>query len=187
MRQPRIPGSESKERVMSIREEFCAAWRAGVALDGILTRFVVETHSRASGCWQLEKGFLKLKGFGWASDMPNEVSQGFQNATRRVSLDQMGLGIVKAAVTGKPAIGRRDALATGLDGSANWIAKFGANTSLAIPIRDFATNSVIGVLAVSTAAFVEEGDALWETLHALANDLGRATERIKHSNPPVVS
>jgi hypothetical protein len=74
-----------------------------------------------------------------------------------------------------PTVGRRDAQATGLDGSASWIAKFGANTSLAVPIHDAASRRVAGVLAVSTAAFVEEGDALWHTLTQLSHELGQAT------------
>ena len=106
--------------------------------------------------------------------MPLEVSSGFQAATRRVPLDQIGLGIVKAAVTAKPAIGRRDPKDSGLDGSATWIARFGANISLAVPIRQKETNQILGVLAVSTSAFIEEGDSLWQTLISLADDLGSA-------------
>jgi len=158
---------------MTLAEELCAAWRAKVSLDGLLSRFVVQTASRASGCWRLQDGFLDLVGFGWASDMPDDVSQGFQSATRHVSLDQTGLGIVKAAVTEKPAIGRREVDPSGLIGSASWIVKFEANTSLAIPIRSGETGAVAGVIAVSTAAFVEEGDSLWQTMHELANKLGR--------------
>jgi hypothetical protein len=139
-------------------------------MDEVLSRFVVETKSRAAGCWRLEEGFLQLVGFGWASDMPDEVSRGFQEATRSVPLDQTGLGIVKAAITDQPAIGRRDGHATGLDGSASWIVRFGANSSLAVPIHD-ETTRVVGVLAVSTADSIEPGDGLWQTLVQIAQSL----------------
>lgn len=142
-----------------------------------LSRLVLATAARAAGCWRLESGHLILIGFGWASDMPDDVSQGFQQATRRVSLDQMGLGIVKAAVSDEPAIGRRDANTTGLDGSASWIVKFSANTSLAVPIHDPSTHRVCGVLAVSTAGFVEEGDVLWQTLLGLSKQFETPTKK----------
>ena len=159
---------------MGLKQEFRSAWRNGDSLGELLNRLVTETESRASGLWRLEENHLVLVGFGWASDMPLEVSSGFQAATRRVPLDQIGLGIVKAAVTAKPAIGRRDPKDSGLDGSATWIARFGANTSLAVPIRQKETNQILGVLAVSTSAFIEEGDSLWQTLISLADDFGSA-------------
>lgn len=161
---------------MTLTEEFCFAWRDRVPLDDLLFRLVAETDSRASGCWRVEAGFLNLVGFGWAADMPDEVSQGFQNATRHVSLEESGLGIVKAAVSKRPAIGRRDAQVTGLGGSASWIVKFRANTSLAVPIHSMQKNCVVGVLAISTAAFVEEGDSLWRKLIHLSFELGRTGE-----------
>jgi hypothetical protein len=157
---------------MGLNDELLSAWRTGSSCDELLTNLVVETASRASGLWRLDENHLVLIGFGWASDMPLDVSNGFQAATCRVALDQIGLGIVKAAVTAKPAIGRRDPHESGLDGSATWIEKFGANTSLAVPIRQAATNQITGVLAVSTAAFVEPGDSLWQTLTSLADELG---------------
>lgn len=160
---------------MSLIDEICEAWRHDKPLDTLLSRFVEQTDSRASGIWRLVDDHLVLAGFGWADDMPDEVSQGFQDATRRVSLEQTGLGIVKAAVTRQPAIGRRDANATGLSGSASWIEKFAANTSLAIPIQDFDNAKVLGVAAVSTVAFVEPNDSLWKTIHLLAAQLGRST------------
>jgi hypothetical protein len=168
---------------MTLDNDLCAGWRAKTSLDEALARFVVDTKSRASGVWYLEDRHLVLAGFGWASDMPREVSDGFQAATRRVALDQIGLGIVKAAVSMQPAIGRRDPQATGLGGSATWIVRFGANTSLAVPIVDPTSNNVTGVLAVSTAAFVEAGDALWQRLIPLSNALGRSATESKSHEP----
>lgn len=161
---------------MSLIDEIGAAWQAGRPLDGLLSRFVIETNSRASGVWRLVDNHLLLMGFGWADDMSADVSQGFQEFTRKVSLDQIGLGIVRAALTDGPALARRDASVTGLSGSASWIEKFCANTSLALPIHDIESGRVLGVAAVSTEAFVEVGDPLWRTLHQLSRRLGGSHE-----------
>lgn len=161
---------------MSLIDEIRVAWQAERPLDELLARFVVETKSRASGIWRLADDHLALAGFGWSADMPFEVAQGFQDATRRVSLEQLGLGIVKAAVTNMPAIGLRDASATGLGGSASWIEKFAATASLAVPINDNHLGRVMGVVAVSTAALIQTGDPLCETLRRLSQELGRSSE-----------
>ena len=161
---------------MRLNDEIAEVWRTGGSLDRLLAQLVVETASRASGCWRLENDHLVLVGFGWADDMPDSISTGFQDATRRVPLSQTGLGIVKAATTSQPAIGRRDPRNTGLDGSATWIEKFGANTSLAVPICRTSGDVTTGVIAVSTAEFVEEGDLLWNRLHELARELASADE-----------
>jgi len=158
---------------ISLLEDIVAAWQAGVSMDGVLSRFVVETDARASGCWRLEEGCLRLIGFGWASDMPAEVSQGFQDATRRVPLDQTGLGIVKAALGVRPVVGHRDPGSTGLEGSASWIAKFQANSSLAVPIREPKRGTILGVFAVSTASAIIEGDRLWNVMLRVSEELGR--------------
>lgn len=159
--------------LLPLIEEFRAAWLSGISMDSVLTRFVELTHARASGCWRLEDGHLLLAGFGWASDMPDEVSRGFQDATRRVSLDQTSLGIVKAAIKCEPAVGRRDPGSSGLSGSASWIAKFAAQSSLAVPICDQPAGAVAGVFAVSTASQIHEGDSLWQTMLGVARELGR--------------
>ena len=159
---------------MTFAEEFCDAWDAKVLMDELLFRLVEQTASRAAGCWRLDRQILHLAWFGYARDMPHDVSQGFQDATRSVPLNQLGLGIVKAAVTEQPAIGRRDAGMTGLGGSASWIVRFDANTSLAVPIRNEAVDRVVGVLAVSTADWIEPDDSLWRTLTQLSREIGRA-------------
>ena len=157
----------------SLPQPLIAALRSGQSLDGPLRELVVETNARAAGCWRLHSEQLELLGFGAAADMDEEVDRGFREATRRVALDQRGLGIVKAAVTGQPAIGRRDPTDNSLDGSATWIAKFQAQTSLAVPIRLMNSNEIVGVLAVSTAAFVRPEHPLWSLLIELANQLGQ--------------
>ena len=157
------------------------AFRSDQSLDGPLREFVIETEARAAGCWRLHDGHLELLGFGAAADMDEEVDRGFREATRRVALDQSGLGIIKAAVTGQPAIGRRDHADSSLDGSATWIARFQAQTSLAVPIRCKSSNEVVGVLAASTAAVVHPVHLLWSLLIELADQLGGAI------SPPRVS
>lgn len=158
-------------------ESFRAAWNAHVSMESCLSKLVIAANGRAAGCWRLEDGFLNLMGFCCAIDMPEEVDQGFRTATQRVSLDQTGLGIVKAAVSKSPAIGRRDANATGLIGSASWIEKFGATTSLAVPIFQANSMNVAGVVAVSTAAIIKECDPLWQSLLHLSQKLSQTDNR----------
>lgn len=160
---------------MTLNDELCATWRTGGSFDALLKRLVDETAARAAGCWRIENGHLVLVGFGCESDMPDEVSQGFQDATRCVRLDQLGLGIVRATVTMKPTIARRDPQSTGLDGSASWIVRFDANSSLAIPICDPQNGAVVGALAISTTDSIEENDPLWRSMCHLADELGRAS------------
>ncbi|MBC8115748.1 MAG: GAF domain-containing protein [Candidatus Saccharimonas sp.] len=158
----------------SLTEQMIDALRSGQSLDGPLRELVVETKSRAAGCWRLHDEHLELLGFGAAADMDDEVDRGFREATRRVPLNRLGLGIVKAAVTGQPAIGRRDPADNSLDGSATWIARFQAQTSLAVPIHCEKSNEIVGVLAVSTAALVHPEHPLWSLLVELASQLGAA-------------
>lgn len=160
--------------VSTLANEFGDLWRSNASMNDFLSRFVIETKSRAAGCWRLEQGHLKLVGFGWASDMPDDVSHGFQTATQSVSLKQTNLGIVRAVMTVRPTVAHRDPTLTGLDGSASWIVRFGANTSLAVPIREAKSGDIVGALAVSTAAYVQEGDSLWRTLQDLTSGIGQS-------------
>lgn len=160
----------------TISDDLIAAWNRGDSLDEPLSRLVIATGSRAAGCWRLDSGHLKLIGFGWAGDMTLEVSEGFRQATRCVSLEQHGLGIVKAVTTNTPTIALRDPELTGLEKSASWIVRFDANSSLAIPIPAGKTDAIGGAIAVSTAAVIEEGDALWQMLVDLAQRLGLSTQ-----------
>lgn len=157
-----------------LSEQLIDSLRSGQSLDAPLRELVIETKARAAGCWRVHNEHLALLGFGAAVDMDEAVDCGFREATRRVPLDQLGLGIVKAVVTGQPAIGRRDPADTSLDGSATWIARFQAQTSLAVPIRLVNSNEVAGVLAVSTAAIVCPEHPLWSLLIELAYQLGSA-------------
>ena len=169
----------------TLEEEFRRAWATGQSLDQLLVRLVEQTSARAAGCWRLKDSILHLAGFGWAGDMPAEVSDGFQEATRAVSLSQTGLGIVAAATTGKPAIAQRDPRLTGLPKSASWIEKFEANTSLAIPFREPTKQQMVGVFAISTAAFIEPHDALWTRMHEMVFALESSDQHSIASNESV--
>lgn len=158
---------------MSLAKEICEAWRSHAPMDELLSRFVVETKSRAAGCWRMVHGKLSLVGFGCAADMSDEVSQGFQEATRLVGLHQRGLGIVKAVVANQPTIALRDPTTTGLPNSASWIVRFDANSSLAVPIHSGSV--IVGAVAVSTAAVIEHHDPIWMAIVSLAEELGQAT------------
>ena len=167
----------------SSHHQLIAALRIGQSLDDSLRELVVETKSRAAGCWRLHDQHLELLGFGAAADMDEEIDRGFREATRRVALDQVGLGIVRAAVTGQPAIGQRDPADNSLDGSATWIARFQAQTSLAVPIRLANSNGIVGVLAVSTVAIVHPEHPLWSLLIELADQLGDVMLSESNSQP----
>lgn len=155
---------------------FRRSWQSGEQMDVCLSQLVLVTQARAAGCWRLEDDFLNLAGFGWADDMPHDVSEEFQFATQHVSIAQCGLGIVKAAVSRQPAIGRRDAVSTGLAGSATWIERFGASSSLAVPIMAPMTQDILGVLAISTVDQIENNDGCWQSLIRLASELGATVD-----------
>lgn len=76
--------------------------------------------------------------------MPVELKREFAAATAEVPLDRTGLGIVRAALTGEPAIAELDG--SELDASASWLARFAARRSLAVPIERKGT--VVGVVAI---------------------------------------
>lgn len=164
----------------ALSQRLIDAIQSGRPLDGPLRELVSETQARAAGCWRLHDNNLELIGFGAADDMDSDVDLGFRDATRRVALDQLGLGIVKAAVSRKPAIGHRDPAENGLTGSASWIVRFQANTSLAVPIQRSRNGEVVGVLAVSTADVVHPDHPVWSLLHEFADQL---SEPMENSSP----
>ncbi|MBM4076708.1 MAG: GAF domain-containing protein [Planctomycetes bacterium] len=139
-----------------------------------LNEFVRSTNSRAAGLWKLVNSHLELMAFGAAIDMPAEVSQGFQDVTRRVSLDENHFGIIRAVNTKQPTIARRDPGDTGLTGSASWHVKFGTESSLAIPVRHPDTGEIIGAIAVATKEVLEETHWVWNRAVKLSEDFGRA-------------
>lgn len=115
-----------------------------------LTDFLHAGHGRAAGLWRTAPAELVQLAFVTADDMPGEVHSEFSAATQTVPLSSGGLGIVKAVTSGQPTLGTLDGGSSGLDGSATWLARFGALHSLAIPVRD--DERILGVFALSTAS-----------------------------------
>lgn len=136
-------------------------------LDAPLDELLRATAARAVGLWKLQHDHLVLLGFRGAADMPDDVKREFAAATARVPLDQTGLGIVKAALTRRPAIA--ELAAADLGASAGWLARFAATRSLAVPIER--PEALLGVLAVSTTEPVDPTAPTSATLTTVAAHL----------------
>ena len=100
-------------------------------LDALRGRF----RARAAGCWRVDGDRLEQVAFSAADDLPGEVARGFAGATRSVSLDEAGLGIVRAARSGVPVVSRAEDLPAG-SGSGLWLRRFAATLSVAVPVND---------------------------------------------------
>ena len=101
--------------------------------------------------------------------MPQEVKSDFARATAEVPLTETGFAVVSAAVTGEPSSGNLAANSRGLEHSSNWLARFEAIQSLAVPAQ--AAGRTHGVLAISSANRIETGDAVWRLMTRLAQSL----------------
>ncbi len=128
------------------------------------------TLARAAGLGRLEGDLLRQVGVRAVSQMPVEISSAFAATTETVPISETGLGIVKAVLTGAPALARVDAQAEGLTTSANWLARFECSASLAAPTMN--ENSVNGVLAISREEEPVQDDEHWTLLCRLATSLG---------------
>ena len=158
----------------AIAEEIAENLRDGQPLDAALDRLLQETRGRAAGLWRLQETRLALLGFRGVEDMASEVRRGFAEATRDVPLDQTGLGIVKAALTGRPAVAELER--ADLQGSATWLARFGARRSLAVPVER--QGNTVGVLAVSTTESLDPGEVTCELLSGIAKRLGGVLSQV---------
>lgn len=112
-------------------------------LEGILAEF----GARATGWWRVEGDALVLVGFRAAGDMPDGVAEGFVEATRRVSLDQQLLSIVRVVSERRPVVAVASELPSDV-GSGYWLRAFGAARSVAVPIEGD-PGEVVGVLSVA--------------------------------------
>ncbi len=94
-------------------------------------------NGRASGLWEVdvEGNRLIQVAFAPAPDMPVEVAQAFAKATQSIPLDRLDLGVVKAIVDRSPAVSIAKQLPAEA-GSGYWLRAFGAERSLAVPLRD---------------------------------------------------
>ncbi len=103
----------------------------------------------AAGYWKLDQESARLVQLGFVPGvgLDPEVGRQFASATATVSLSQMNLGIVAAALTGRPAVSRVDELPAD-SGSGRWLRAIGANRSVAVPLSD-AHGLLRGVFSVA--------------------------------------
>lgn len=141
------------------------------SVSGVLDLLLQELDGRAIGLWRCESGQLLQVGFRAVPEMDEQVQQEFAALTRQVSLENTGLGIVKAVLEQKPAIGTLSSTESGLPGSSEWLHKFGARQSYAIPV--FESGEVVGVLAISTESAHQAGDIEWEIQTQIAEGIGQ--------------
>ena len=105
--------------------------------------------ARAAGLWELTGDSLVQVAFWSAHDLPSDVAEGFKQATERVPLSETNLGIVRAAIEGKPST----SLVANLSpegGSGLWLRRFGAERSIAFPLKR--GPRILGVAAVALPA-----------------------------------
>lgn len=136
----------------------------------VLDQILMVLGGKAIGLWRCSEGKLLQTGFCAVSEMDEQVRKQFAALTHTVPLENTGLGIVKAIIDKKPAIGTLQAGKSGLQGSAEWLRKFGAQQSYAVPI--FEEDQVVGVLAISTNCIHQTGDIEWEILTEIAEGIG---------------
>jgi len=106
----------------------------------------------AAGYWKLDQESARLVQLGFVPGvgLDPEVGRQFAAATATVPLSQTSLGIVAAALTGRPAISRVDELPAD-SGSGRWLRAFAASRSVAVPIRG-AGGKIQGVFSVALTA-----------------------------------
>ena len=154
---------------------FCEFWQQpDDSTRPVMREFLNALSARAAGCWRRQGDELICWEFVAADDMPLEVQNGFLDVMRRVSLSHVELGCVRAAVEMRPVVAREDAAQRGLEGSASWLARFGAGQSLAIPI--LRNGEVLGVLAIATVAHFDESSVVWKTMAEMVEAISQVTE-----------
>jgi len=119
--------------------------------------------ARAAGYWRQVGDRLEQVAFSAIPDMDRLVASRFAEATRFVPLSSTKLGIVKAALSGQPAISRTSEPNTnphpsGEDDSVTeaasgyWLLAFGATRSVAVPLqRNTSSGFASEVVAVALA------------------------------------
>lgn len=157
-----------------LAESFSECWRSGCSADTALDEYLAATSSRAVGLWRQVDQELQVIGFRGQPTMAPAVIEEFSAATQIVSLQQAGLGIVKAAVSQQPAVAVLVANGGTLVGSASWLERFAAVQSLAVPI--IRHGRVRGVLALSTAYSFGPDHPSWLLTMQLASLLAAQIE-----------
>lgn len=159
-----------QQQATEIVEQFESVIRHQRSISDVLDRLLEVLDGRAIGLWRCESGNLVQLGFRADARMNEQVKQEFAALTQEVSLKNTGLGIVKAVLDQTPAIGTLQANESGLQGSSEWLQRFEAKQSYAIPV--FEGDQVVGVLAVSTNQVHQAGDPEWELQSQIAREMG---------------
>ncbi|SIO57965.1 hypothetical protein SAMN05444166_5534 [Singulisphaera sp. GP187] len=106
--------------------------------------------ARAAGYWWLAGNWLEQISFVASPALREEVAQRFAEATRSIPTSKLELGIVRAALTGVPAISRVDQQGPDDTGSGYWLHAFDATRSVAVPLHDL-KGKVRAVIVVALA------------------------------------
>lgn len=125
----------------------------------------IRLNARAVGIWSLQGDALVQLAFEAAPGMSDQVAQEFAEATRVVALDQLGLGIVKAASEGRVVVSVADELDP-TSGSGYWLRAFGADRSIAVPRLD-PWGAVIGVFSVAMPGLDPDAEAVCSILRSI--------------------
>jgi hypothetical protein len=119
--------------------------------------------ARAAGVWSVEPAALVLAAFAPAADLEPRIAARFTQATSRVSLESVELGIVQAALTGAPAVSET-AMLRGSPGSGSWLEAFGADRSVAVPVMRAGAAGAVLVVSVAVRGPVAEVPWITESL-----------------------
>src|SRR4051794_29233441 len=114
-----------------------------------LAELRLELEGRAAGYWWHAGQWLEQVAFAASPALDADGGARFGEATRSVPLSRVELGIVRAALAGEPAVSRAEEL-PGDDGSGYWLRAFGAERSVAVPLRD-AKGDVRAIVSVALA------------------------------------
>lgn len=159
-----------EHQVDEILVQFEESLSGGKTIVPVLGRVLELFGGRAMGLWRLEGSNLLQVGFQAVQEMDAEIRTQFAAFTQEVSLENTGLGIVKAILDKKPAIGTLQVGKSGLTGSSEWLQKFGAQQSYAVPV--FEGGQAVGVFAISTNCIHGVGDPEWELMTKIAAGIG---------------
>ncbi len=130
----------------------------------LLKALLKDLPARAAGLWRLEGDRLIQVAFFSCDDMPEEVARRFGEATRIATLDQSSLGIVKAVVEGRTVVSIADELPSAT-GSGHWLRAFGADRSIAVPLR-----SAPGVVSVAVLGLSRPAEEIERALRSLMDE-----------------
>lgn len=121
---------------------------------------------RAIGVWVVHGDELRIAAFDSSPELSSDVARRFTETSASVGLSQTTLGIVRAVLIGEPVV----SIAADLHpetGSGLWLRAFGAERSIAVPIRGD-NGGVRAVISVATSTDRAANDAIVEALRSFA-------------------